>query len=81
MYKYIKLSRVVMVINLLFYVIYNSYFGWNEYPSNEIEIFLDKTFFIVSIGIIILYIIPGLNTYEAFIKLIDENVEKNKNVK
>ena len=77
MYKYIKLSRVVMVINLLFYVIYNSYFGWNEYPSNEIEIFLDKTFFIVSIGIIILYIIPGLNTYEAFIKLIDENVEKN----
>lgn len=81
MYKYIKLSRVVMVINLLFYVIYNSYFGWNEYPSNEIEIFLDKTFFIVSKGIIILYIIPGLNTYEAFIKLIDENVEKNKNVK
>ena len=77
MYKYIKLSRVVMVINLLFYVIYNSYFGWNEYPSNEIEIFLDKTFFIVSKGIIILYIIPGLNTYEAFIKLIDENVEKN----
>lgn len=81
MYKYIKLSRVVMVINLLFYVIYNSYFGWNEYPSNEIEIFLDKTFYIVSIGIISLYIIPGLNTYEAFIKLIDENVEKNKNVK
>lgn len=81
MYKYIKLSRVVMVINLLFYVIYNSYFGWNEYPSNEIEIFLDKTFFMVSKGIIILYIIPGLNTYEAFIKLIDENVEKNKNVK
>ena len=81
MYKYIKLSRVVMVINMLFYVIYNSYFGWNEYPSNEIEIFLDKAFFIVSIGIIILYIIPGLNTYEAFIKLIDENVEKNKNVK
>lgn len=81
MYKYIKLARVVMIINMLFYVIYNSYFGWNEYPINEIEIFLDKTFYIVSIGIIILYIIPGLNTYEAFIKLIDENVEKNKNVK
>ena len=77
MYRLLKLSKIMLVLNLFLYFAYNSYFGWNEKPISDNEILWDSVFRINLYIACIMYILPLFSMYEGFVQLI----EKTKNSK
>jgi uncharacterized protein YbbC (DUF1343 family) len=66
--KKIKLAKLIIQINLLFFVVYNAYFGFNSQPLTEIEENCDIIFSsITKIGILI-YILPLFTLYESAVE-------------
>lgn len=66
--KKFRLATSIMTILWLFYLIYNTYFGWNEAPINEAEKTCD---FIFSKGVIVaigIYLMPLLDLYQRIVK-------------
>ena len=66
--KKIKFATITMIILILFFVIYNTVFGWNKLPINKVEKTCD---YIFSIGIYfawVVYFLPLLGVYKNFIK-------------
>lgn len=78
MTKIINLAKNLITLNLIFYVIYNSWFGWNSEPT-ELELIFDKIFLTTNIISLCLYIIPAAMIYETFVKTAEEIAKKNKN--
>lgn len=65
--KRIKLAKQLSTLLIIYFVVYNTYFGWNRLPINEAERICDYIFkagVYFSIGI---YLSPLLNIYEKFI--------------
>lgn len=77
MYKLLKLSRIILLLNFFLYFAYNSYFGWNETPISDNEILWNSVFRINIYISFVMYILPLFSMYEGFVKLI----EKSKNLK
>ncbi len=73
----IKFATALMIINLLFWAGYNTYFGWNKEPINEFEKQLDYIYKISMYFAWAIYFLPLLNVYTTFIK----NHEKRNNEK
>ena len=48
--KNLKSSRLIFFLTLIFYVLQNTYFGWNKIPMSEAELNCDH---IVKIGLFI----------------------------
>lgn len=70
-----------MIGNTLFWVAYNTYFGWNPLPINETEVLFDKVSkFFFYFGFI-LYILPAFKLYESATIWADGAIEKNKKKK
>jgi hypothetical protein len=67
--KTIKIAKAIVQLNLLFWVIYNSYFGWNYTAQNTIEENCDSIFSVVMKLAIILYLIPLFKLYELTIEI------------
>jgi hypothetical protein len=77
MYNLLRISRFMFISNFIFWILYNSYFGWNT--SDEItgtEIFFDNIYKIILYISVILYIIPLFQIYEGFVKLMDSKIKK-----
>lgn len=71
--KKIKLSFKIVLILFLFFIIYNTYFGWNKLPENEIE---ERCDFIFKYGMqlaVIIYFLPLLKIYENWVKNHEQN--------
>ena len=66
--KSIKLAKTMIILNILFIVIYNSYFGWNVYPISEAEKSCDNIAHFVNIVAILFYLLPLTDFYESTIK-------------
>ena len=63
-----KFGRVLMVVLLIFFVAYNTYFGWNQSPQSELEKIFDS---IVSGGVsaaLVIYFWPLLRVYNKWLK-------------
>ena len=63
-----KFGIILMVVWLIFYVAYNTYFGWNQSPQSELEKIFDS---IVSGGLsaaLIIYFWPLLTVYNKWLK-------------
>ena len=63
-----KFGRVLMVVMLIFFVAYNTYFGWNQSPQSELEKIFDS---IVSGGVsaaLVIYFWPLLRVYNKWLK-------------
>lgn len=70
--KQFKLVKVIIICLWTYFIIYNTYFGWNMYPQSELEKHCDKIF---SIGIqlaIGIYLLPLFKIYELLIKKIEK---------
>ena len=68
--KFIKIGENVLMISLIFYIVYNTVFGWNKEPINLYEEIRDV---ICQLGFfigLVIYIITLLNMY---VKSNDEN--------
>jgi hypothetical protein len=66
--KNIKFAKRLIQLNILFWIIYNTYFGWNFDAISELEKNCD-TIFIVTIKVsIAIYLMPLLSLYEKTIE-------------
>jgi hypothetical protein len=66
--KKIKFASTTMMILVLFFVIYNTVFGWNKLPINEAEKTCDYIFKIGMYFAWAIYFLPLLDVYQNFIK-------------
>ena len=66
--KNIKLAKTLIILNLLFILIYNSYFGWNLFAESEAEKLCDRIANWFNIGAIFFYLLPLTDLYESTIK-------------
>lgn len=49
---YIKAFKIIWLLDFIYYLIYNTYFGWNKTPINDIEKMCDDVFkFILGFGL------------------------------
>ena len=63
----IKTGKIIIITSMVFYFIYNTYFGWNKKPLTDIEQTFDEIYsFFMIIGWII-YFLPILDKYEKWI--------------
>ena len=75
--KKIKLAKLIIQFNLIFFVVYNAYFGFNPQSLTEIEENCDIIFSaITKIGLLI-YILPLFTLYESAIESKDNEQGSN----
>jgi hypothetical protein len=63
----IKLSKWIIVLNTIFYICYNYYFGWNHDPINQVEKTCDSIFLIIWALAIYRYFKPLFIKYEQWV--------------
>jgi hypothetical protein len=68
----IKLAKAIIQLNLLYWVIYNSYFGWNYTAQSTLEENCDTLFSIMVNIAIVIYIMPLFHLYESVIELLNK---------
>lgn len=71
--KRIKIAVFMMQVLLVFWIIYNTYYGWNLHSENETEKILDK---IVNGGLTVafaIFFLPLIDVYRDFIKKYEAN--------
>jgi hypothetical protein len=66
--KKIKFATTTMMILVLFFVIYNTVFGWNKLPINEAEKTCDYIFKTGMHFALVIYFLPLLDVYQNFIE-------------
>ncbi len=66
--KIIKLAHKMFMLNLIFCIIYNTYFGCNRTPINSYEESCDHIFHIVLKVAFVIYLIPLVRLYEKSIE-------------
>lgn len=70
--KKIKFAINMASILLVFFVIYNSIFGWNEIPINYAESICDYIFNHGMLIAFFIYLMPLMDIYEHFVKKQEE---------
>tara|TARA_R110002096_G_scaffold85214_2_gene196167 strand:- start:444 stop:671 length:228 start_codon:yes stop_codon:yes gene_type:complete len=71
--KKIKLGTTIMIANLIFWACYNTYFGWNKEPINDLEKQFDDLYRVVMYFAWAIYFLPLLGVYTDFIKRHEES--------
>jgi len=66
--KKIKFGYRLIQLNLLYWIIYNTYFGWNLHPVSKVEENFDYVFSFIWRVAIIIYLMPLVSLYESAIK-------------
>lgn len=64
----IKLAKNLIALAWVYYLIYNTYFGWNWHSESISESNCDTIFKIIIYVGLIIYIIPFLKLYEKIVK-------------
>jgi hypothetical protein len=70
--KNIILAKTLIVLNLLYIVIYNSYFGWNLHPMSDAERICDTIVHYVDVIAIFIYLLPLADLYEKALKKLED---------
>lgn len=70
--KNIILAKTLIVLNILFIVIYNSYFGWNLHPVSDAERICDTIVHYVDVIAIFFYLLPLADLYEKALKKLED---------
>jgi hypothetical protein len=66
--KKIKFAYRLIQLNLLYWIIYNTYCGWNLHPESKLEENFDIVFKLIWQLAIVIYLMPLLSLYESIIK-------------
>lgn len=66
--KTIKFAKKCMIVLVLFFIAYNTYFGWNKLPESELEKTLDWLFEKGVVSSLVIYFSPVFNVYEKWIQ-------------
>lgn len=76
--KQLKLSAIIFIGACIYYMIYNTYFGWNLYPQSAAEQLCDKWWHGLVVVSFIIYIHPALQMYENAIRKMDQQKNSPK---
>lgn len=71
--KKIRIAHRLAFFATVFWIGYNTYFGWNIHPESELESTLDNVYSIAVAIAIVFYLYPILGVYEGFIKKWEDN--------
>lgn len=74
--KWIKLADCLLTISLVFWIVYNTCFGFNLKAESELEKLFDQIF---ETGIwvsLLLYFVPLIHVYKKFIQSQESKLEK-----
>jgi len=66
--KALKIGSWLFLITVIFSVIYNSYFGWNELPESDAEVLCDEVYSVLFTVAIVIYLSPLIAIYELWVK-------------
>jgi hypothetical protein len=66
--KQIKIAKSLIVFSLIYWLIYNSVFGWNLHPESELEKIFHLIFYFMWQVALALYLMPLLDIYEKKVK-------------
>jgi hypothetical protein len=71
--KQVRIAMITIYCMGLFWLIYNSYFGWNEVALSDAERFCDRVFQAVTTFAVILYFSPLHGIYIQSLNLQSNN--------
>jgi len=64
----IRFAKFLLITTVVYFVIYNTHFGWNMLPESDAEKTCDYIYRLsISLGFAI-YILPVFDIYESFVK-------------
>lgn len=66
--KSIKWGWKLLMLSVVFYAVYNTYYGWNEEPINDTERLLDTISGWMYFISFIIYMLPFADLYEDAVK-------------
>lgn len=85
----IKVFKISIILWVVYYLLYNTILGWNEFPESDLEFFLDNITIIwggINLGILFVTFISFMELVVLYImkevqdkQEIEENKEKIKN--
>lgn len=78
MNKYFKISRNIFIFSFIYWVSYNTYFGWNYHSESELETLFDTIYNMLLLISLYIYFKPLGYIYRAFVSLVDEKLTKSK---
>ena len=64
----IKIAKALIVFSFIFWIIYNSVFGWNIHPESELEKTFDLIYTFIWKVAFVIYLLPLLDLYEKKVK-------------
>lgn len=64
----IKIAKALIIFSFIYFIIYNSVFGWNMYPQSELEKTFDLIYTYIWKIALIIYLMPLLDLYEKKVK-------------
>lgn len=74
----LKWFKIIVTIAFVYYLIYNTYFGWNEKPINDYEKYCDRAFQVM-IGIAIGKFIVSLTLFiELVVNYISSEAKRQR---
>ena len=73
--KRIEIAKMLIVFSLVYWVIYNTAFGWNAEPESELEEIFDLVFIVIWKVAVAIYLLPLMDLYENKVKKL---FKKNK---
>jgi len=77
--KRFKLGKTLLYLSAIFYIIYNTHYGWNLFPESTGEKLCDGIYVIIFLFGIVLYLYPLLIVYENMVKDFYLKKDKEKN--
>lgn len=76
--KYLKIGNRIIIAGFIFFIIYNTWFGWNLQPESKMEEYMDTLFgWLVTVGLCF-YFYPLIKIYERRVKRWEEDEKRDK---
>ena len=66
--KRMNIAVLLFFANSIFWITYNSIYGWNLKPVDELETLLDTIYSKVNIVVVILYFSPLIDIYSNWVE-------------
>jgi hypothetical protein len=74
--KTIKFAQRLMLLLVLYYLVYNTYFGWNMRPINEAEKVCDNIFLIGIWIAFAIFTFPLIDLYKYHVEKMEKKTKK-----
>lgn len=70
--RILNFATKLVMLNVLYFIVYNTYFGWNWKPQSPAEILCDDIFDVIMNIALVIFGIPLFNIYHRAVKKEDE---------